>query len=66
MRPQYRPHVVFLRAHAEVRPYRIIVQIVFCFLLLLVPSFYGRGLLGVFLLLAGGGQEGIVSGIEAS
>ena len=66
----------FLRAHAEVRPYRIIVQIVFCSLLilllilflilLLVPSFYGRGLLGVFLLLAGGGQEGIVSGIEAS
>ena len=40
----------FLRAHAEVRPYRIIVQIVFCSLLilllilLLMPSFNGMGL----------------------
>ena len=36
------------------------------FFLILIPSFSGRGLLSVFLLLAGGGQEGIVSGIEAS
>ena len=50
MRPRWSLTLFFLRAHAEVRPYRIIVQIMFCFLLfssllilLLMPSFNGRG-----------------------
>ena len=43
-------HVVIKRAHTEVRPYRLIVPVVL----------YFRLLVAHFLLLVGGGQEGIV------
>ena len=46
--------VLIKRAHAEERPYRLIVPVVLHF----------RLLVAYFLLLAGGGQEGIVSRIE--
>ena len=68
------PHVVFFTGAHRGTPLQnnradyvlFSSLLILLLILLLMPSFNGRGLLSVFLLLAGGGQEGIVSGIEAS
>ena len=55
--------LVLLRAHTEVRPYRLIVPVVLHFLLLVLALASGeaeRVGFWAFLLLVGGGQEGIV------